>query len=1091
MTRPLFRKVKHLQQQHSTRIRLGGFELNLTTGEVWPADRQEKRTLLREQSLVILKMLVERQGKMVPREEIRKRLWPNDTIVNFDHSISVAIGILRRAFGDSANAPQYIETVARRGYRLCVTVHSLATTAGWAVPDAQPKALVSAPSELLGKKVSHYRVLEIIGGGGMGMVYRAEDLKLGRAVALKFLPPEYTEDPVALRRFEREARTASSLNHPNICTVYEIEEHEGHPFIVMEFLDGQSLNRVLEASATKSLPLPDLLTVAKQICDGLEAAHEKGIIHRDIKPANIFLTSRGIVKILDFGLAKLIEAEEQGETGQPREPGLDGSDPKNQDITRAGSAMGTAGYMSPEQVRGERLDTTTDIFSLGLVLYEAATGRRAFLGDTITATREEILRQIPPPAHSVNQQIPRPLSAVLAKAMEKERELRYSSAHQMRQALERAIDGTRRPASYRWWFIAAALLVAVLLGWRLWVREAHVALAPGDTVVLTVQNHTGEPVFNDAAYIALFTGLPETPYLNVLSVNKFAAAMETLHIAANPITIPVADARKVCLISGSKLVLVASLSEAGNDFQVRLDAMNCKSGQTVASVHNEAISRSQVIHAFGVAAERLRHELGEPESSIRRWSKPLELATSSSPEALQLLTDGYRRDLLGKPGEAAEYYQRALNVDPNMGIAALALAFAQQKTDQLPLARVTMMKAYNLRGNMTEPYRYNTEDGFYGLVTGDIQKRCAVLTEWAHTFPSDHLARFNLGDCLWYEGHTDEAMTELRETVRLMPSTLSYGRLMSYEMATDHLEDAKAAFLAAAAQHLDSTDLHQKRFVIGFLQHDTPAMQKELDWSKGRPEAARTLLYDSGAVETGAGHYRAYERATRQAIALGVKTGDASDVEWYLINAAWTEAEVGRMTQARQFAQQSLRNSSVATAEQRAMLAFALARTGLVAEAKQLASSLESDGSLLSEKRQYFLPLVSAATQLQETDPTAAIETLRPELATEMVYFAPLDGLYPAYLRGLAYLQVQKPKLAEAEFKKIIDHPSFMGLSELEPLSQLQLARAERSAGDTISARRSYEAFLDRWKTADSDIPIYKAARTEYAQLVAQLSRTP
>src|SRR6266853_2258938 len=471
------------------RVRLGGFEINLRSGELWPvgAVNGYGKLLLREQPFQVLRMLIDRGGKMVTREEIRKKLWPNDTVVDFDHGINMAIGVLRRALGDSADNPQYIETLARRGYRLLVTPERLETTTETVRGGAASPQRLPVLGGLVGKKVSHYRVLEVIGGGGMGMVYKAEDLKLGRQVALKFLPEELASDPVALKRFEREAQTASALNHPNICTIYEIEEHGGEPFIVMELLEGDTLRNRMAASEPKTIPVLELLDIATQVSNGLQVAHDKDIIHRDIKPANIFLTKQGAVKILDFGLAKLAAREDvagrdPAEALLERRPSTCEKNAARADqiytsLTRPGTTAGTAGYMSPEQVRKEKLDSRTDLFSFGMVLYEMAVGRRAFEGETVAEIHDAILNQTAAPAHDVNSAVPRALDAVIAKALEKDRSRRYQSAAEMREDLGRARKepGRRR---IRRRVSAAALLLLVAIGyWFYWNYRNRVTIS--------------------------------------------------------------------------------------------------------------------------------------------------------------------------------------------------------------------------------------------------------------------------------------------------------------------------------------------------------------------------------------------------------------------------------------------------------------------------------------------------------------------------------------------------------------------------------------------------------------------------------------
>jgi eukaryotic-like serine/threonine-protein kinase len=469
-----FKRISVTEAAQSPRlVRFESFEVNLRSGELWNHGEKVK---LQEQSFQILAMLLAEPGEVVMRQEIQKKLWPNDTVVEFENSINAAVKKLRLALGDPADQPRYIETLARRGYRWMVPVewgeepvHAATSAAG----------VGPAAAYLLGKKVSHYRVLEVLGGGGMGVVYKAEDLKLGRPVALKFLPEELGTDPKALERFEREARAASAPDHPNICTIHEFGEHEGQPFIVMQFLEGHTLRERLAASVNLSRssedgiagPLPpaipftieEVLELAIQIANGLEAAHQKGIIHRDIKPANIFITDRGEAKILDFGLAKVVAGESAGVASEqdhhdgPRAA----SALPSLDLSQTGIAMGTASYMSPEQVRGEKLDQRTDLFSFGLVLYEMATGQQAFVGDTAPAVHDAILHRPTRPARQLNPAAPTELEQIISKALEKDRHSRYQRAAEICADLKRLRP--EQPTRRVRWPIAAAIALSMLL----------------------------------------------------------------------------------------------------------------------------------------------------------------------------------------------------------------------------------------------------------------------------------------------------------------------------------------------------------------------------------------------------------------------------------------------------------------------------------------------------------------------------------------------------------------------------------------------------------------------------------------------------
>jgi len=456
-------------------VRFESFELNLRSGEL---RKEGKKINLPEQSFQILAMLLERPQEVIMRGEIQKRLWPNDTVVEFENSIHAAVRRLRLALGDPVDEPRYIATLARRGYRWMFPAEGTEI-----VFDSSPTGNASPPVEsstanLIGKKVAHYRVLQVLGGGGMGIVYAAEDLKLGRRVALKFLPEELTNDSAAMQRFEREARAASALNHPNICTIYGVEEHEGHPFIAMEMLEGQTLRELIAATGGRNnnernapLHLQTVLDIGVQIARGLDAAHKKGIIHRDIKPANVFITSHGAAKILDFGLAK-----QQGSDWDLASPaGANPQQDTNVNVTLTGATVGTAGYMSPEQIRGEKLDARTDLFSFGLVLYEMAVGQRAFTGNTAAIIHDATLHHEPLALRTLNSKIPARLQGIIDKTLQKDRAARYQSARDIRNDVELLRREIQPGYSRRWRAVSLALAALFIAGLFLWIFKPKAA----------------------------------------------------------------------------------------------------------------------------------------------------------------------------------------------------------------------------------------------------------------------------------------------------------------------------------------------------------------------------------------------------------------------------------------------------------------------------------------------------------------------------------------------------------------------------------------------------------------------------------------
>jgi serine/threonine protein kinase/Tfp pilus assembly protein PilF len=1038
---------------------------------LWSAGAEggRERIVLREQPLRVLRLLIEYDGRVATREEIKKKLWPNDTIVDFDHSINVAIGTLRRALGDSADNPRYIETLARRGYRLLVAAEWLEP--GRAAAGAPGAEAATEPLGLIGKKVSHYRVISAIGGGGMGMVYQAEDLKLGRRVALKFLPEELAEDPVALRLLQREAQTASALNHPNICTIYEIEEHGGQPFIAMELLEGET---VLERLTSRPGPvqLAELVDVGVQVCNGLQAAHERGIIHRDIKPPNIFLTRQGPVKILDFGIAKVAETED-----------IAGTHPAvSSEGTRPGSltAVGTPSYMSPEQVRKERLDTRTDLFSLGLVLYQMAAGRRAFEGDTEEAIHEAILMLTPEPARAYNPAVPEGLDRVLARALEKDRTRRYQSAAELREDLLGLLTETRPTwaRSRRWASAAAVAVLAAGLGLYSGLHRS-VTLSDTDTIVLAdLTNETEDTVLDAGLNTALRVGLGQTPYLSVLAAEKVVGSLRLLNLP--PTTKLTPDiALRVCGRTNSRMVVGGTIADAGNRYRIELSALDCQSKRRVAKAEEEVAGRNEVVHTLGVTAARLREMLGEPETSIARFNQPLELATSSSPEALQQVILGYQRHVSANFQEAAANYRRAIELDSNFALAYGALAAALQQIDPLGSMKAGI-KSYELRDRLIVPNRLRAEFGYNNLVVGDQEKACSFAKEWAQTFPRDYPAHIDFAACLKLLGQPDRALAEAREAVRVLPSAQSYGWEAELSIPAGRVQEAKAALDQASARGLDSIEARYERGRVSFLEGDTAAMHAQMRWAEGKPGAAPIFMGES-EFEAYHGRFHRARALVRRALALGPEGGLLPDM---IARSVLREAEVGNAARARGAADSLIRGASDKDAT--LILMLALARGGSVTAARAYADSFARRFPRNTLVQKFYLPTIYGAIRLEEHDPAGAIEVLRPAVPYDFALPGAWPNeppVYPSYVRGLSYLQLHDGKRAAAEFQRLLDHPGLVGRTVTGALARLQLARAQQMAGDTAAALGSYEEFLTLWQDADPEIPIYQAARAEYARL--------
>ena len=1072
------------------RFRFDIFELDPKSGELY---KSGQRIVVQEQPLQVLRILLENAGAITTREEIQQQLWPNDTVVEFDHSINAAIKRLRVALGDSADNPKYIETIARRGYRLMVPVVRLDSTAG---DPSGPGAVSSShdgtgvqlqlePASRTGTTVSHYRVLEVVGGGGMGVVYKAEDLKLGRAVALKFLPDEVVSDPRALGRFEREARAASSLDHPNICSIYEFGEHEGRPFIVMQLLQGQTLRDCLASGALKDasaeqVSLDRLLDFAIQIAYGLEAAHEQGIVHRDIKPANIFITTKGVAKILDFGLAKLPLVPS---AVQARPAELGGKDALDH---RPARAAGTAAYMSPEQARGQQLDARTDLFSFGLVLYEMATGKRAFTGDSSAALRDAILNRASSPPAELNSELPTDLQDVVQKCLQKDRNLRYQKAAEIRSDLERIKhEREGRGPRRRWALLATAALVVIALiaGGLYWRARKANTLTEKDSIVLAdFVNTTGDPVFDDALKLGLSVQLEQSPFLDLVSERKVNETLKLMGRSAGDRLTPEV-AREACQRIGGKAMLVGSIAGLGSQYVIGLKAVNCDTGDVLAETQQQAAGKEAVLKALDAAAVSVRSKLGESLSSVQKYATPLAEATTPSLEALKAYSLGRKVNSAKGETAALPFYERAAELDPNFAMAYRAMAITYSNFNEFGRAAENSRKAYELREKVSERERFAIEASYYTHATGEREKAAQVYELWQQTYPRDFVPYANLGNISYYLGDWEKALEEARAAMRLEPNdVVNYANLIAGYVSLNRLDEAEAVYKQAEERKLESETLIQNRYQLAFLKGDATLMAQLAAATMGKPGTEDLLLAAQADTEAWYGKLKNARELTRRAMDSARRNDAKEAAAMYQATAALREVESGNREQALADADAVVKLAP--NHDVRAMAALALARAGDTAAAEKLVAELDDAFPLDTLVQRYWLPTIRAAVALLGKDPSQAVELLKMASTIELSQPTNLTvALCPVYLRGEAYLMLNDGNAAATEFQKFIDHRGIVVNFPWGALARLQLARAQAMMGDKAAARQSYQDFLTLWKEADPDIPIYKQAQAEYARL--------
>lgn len=966
-------------------------------------------------------------------------------------------------------------------------------------------------------KVGHYRILEKLGAGGMGEVYLAEDMKLGRKVAIKILSEEYTTNRDRLHRFEQEASAASNLNHPNILTIHEVGIDNGRHYIATEFIDGVTLRHKAMAS---DLEIPQILDIAVQVASALEEAHVAGIVHRDVKPDNIMVRRNGYVKVLDFGLAKLTETVD-------RSPSDAEASTRVLVQTDAGVVMGTSHYMSPEQARGRPVDARSDIWSLGVVLYELVAGRTPFEGETSTDVIVAITQKEPPPLARFAPNVPAELEWIIMKALRKDRDERYQTIKELLTDLRRlkqrlefetelertvpsgaaAIRSSDIPISPTTperalptktvshvssaEYIAngikshkiAAAIVAILLiagsaaGFYFYYNRAK-PLTDKDTILVAdFVNTTGEPVFDGTLKQALAVNLGQTPFLNIFPEER---VRETLRfMGRSPDDRITRDiGREICERQGIRALLTGSIASLGSHYVITLEAVNPRSGDPFAREQIEAESKEKVLSSLGTAAWNLRKKLGESLSMMQKYDVNIEQATTSSLEALKAYAMGNDERAKGNAKAALNFYQRAVELDPNFAMAYARIGVHYGNQQQMEEAKPYVQKAYELRDRVSERERYYITEKYYTYITGEIDKTIETLQTWAKLYPNDFIPHNNLSLNYQLVGRFDDAVKEALEAVRLAPNNISaYDNLMGSYIGVNRLEEAEQTAKDEERINPDSLNTHFSKYLFAFLRRDQAGMDRELEWARGKSEEAE-VLGTSGATAIYFGKFKQAEELGKRSEDLLQARGEKEHSAQGVMNLAINLAVVGKCSEAKNHAKTALSLSRGQSVTVPAILLYAACDDQ--GQAQSLLDELRKQYPKATLVNSVIDPIVRAEQERSRGNLDQAVqfmESVRP------YDFGLVIGIANNYLRGSLYLKQRRGNEAAAEFRKILDKPGVDPFSPGRPLAHLCLGRALAITGDTAGARKAYQDFFALWKDADPDLPVLVEAKKEYEQL--------